>query len=670
MDSYLKGVAYSLVDVKDISEDKDHYIIKGIATTPSADREGDVVDPMGASYKLPIPFVWQHSAWQPIGRVESVQLKKNGIPVEMHIPKVAEAGRLKDRIDEAVQSIKYRLVTGLSIGFRANRDDVEIMSSGGLHFKKWEWLELSLVTIPANADASITSIKSYDQQQRASSGNAVPVARINSSARVPAVNIKTVNAPGEGDMKTIAEQIAEFEAARTQKAADMALIMQKSADTGLTLDAEQSESYDTLESEVAALDSHIDRLKKLQATQAKTAQPVTDDPRGKIAAVQSKAVAPAVVKSVKNEEPGVAFARFALAMYAGKGQVVAAKGFADSAFGNDARLSEIMKAAVAAGTTTSPEWAGNLVEYQTIASEFLEYLRPRTILGQFGRDGVPSLRAVPFNVRIPGKTAAGRAQWVGEGYRKPVTSSGYDAATLGFSKIAAISVVSDELQRFADPSVQLLVRDDLAEAVVERMDLDFVDPAKAAGTGSSASPASITNGVTAIPSTGSDVDDIDAAIAALWETADATNMPASSAVYITDSRSARALSRKKNPLGQRAYPEMRASGGSIDGVPVIVSNYVPATAEGSLFILAFASEIYLADDGVVNIAFSREATIVMNDDATATPTIDQIVSMFQTNQEAIRAERYVHWKKRRPQAVAYLSGVNWGGDVAGDETGG
>jgi hypothetical protein len=122
------------------------------------------------------------------------------------------------------------------------------------------------------------------------------------------------------------------------------------------------------------------------------------------------------------------------------------------------------------------------------------------------------------------------------------------------------------------------------------------------------------------------------------------------------------LSSRKNALGNREYPNVSMTGGDIDGVPLVVSNYVPA----GTFILAFVSEIYLADDGVVTIDISREATIIMDDDATATPTVAQIQSMFQTNQLAIRAERYVNWKKRRPQAVAFLSGVDWSVPAAPD----
>lgn len=450
--------------------------------------------------------------------------------------------------------------------------------------------------------------------------------------------------------KTFTEQIADLEATRAAKMAELNDVTQKSVDEERSMDEDEREQFDDLSDEIKQIDADLKRLRqleKLNAAKAVEVDGTTSEDAGKSRGGQ----APAYVRTVKNDEPGVGFARFAMSMYAGKGDVASAKAFAEHTFANDARLQNVMKAAVAAGTTTSPEWAGNLVDYQNLSTEFVDFLRPRTIVGQLGVGSVPALRRVPFNVRIPGKTSAGRAQWVGEGFRKPVTKSGYEATELKWAKISAISVITEELARFSDPSIQVLVRDDLSDAVIERMDEDFVDPTKAAGTGASASPASITNGVTAVPATGDPYADI----AALWATADSTNLPVGSAVYITDSATARSLSGVRNPLGNREFPNVSMTGGDIDGVPVVVSNYVPA----GIFILAFASEIYLADDGVVNIDISREATIIMDDDATATPTIAQIQSMFQTNQLAIRAERYVNWQKRRPQAVAYLSGVNW-----------
>ena len=61
--------------------------------------------------------------------------------------------------------------------------------------------------------------------------------------------------------KSIAEQISAFTATREAKNADMDAIMDTAAEKGETLDADQKEKYDTLESEVKEIDDHIVRLK-------------------------------------------------------------------------------------------------------------------------------------------------------------------------------------------------------------------------------------------------------------------------------------------------------------------------------------------------------------------------------------------------------------------------
>jgi HK97 family phage major capsid protein/HK97 family phage prohead protease len=649
--------AYSFLEVKAVNDES--RVITGMATTPAVDRVGDVVEPLGVTFKNPLPLLWQHEHDKPIGLVEFGKPTAKGVPFTATLPKIEEEGKLRDRIEEAWQSIKAGLVRAVSIGFRSIESE-NIAGTWGTRYIRSEVFELSAVTIPAQAEARIETIKSFDVGLPAATGtNAIPVVRLSTagaSAQKPVV--KSIPKPEEGQDMKFGDQIKSFQAALEQKSARQTELMEKAGEEGRSLDAAESEEFDTLSGEIKATEVHIKRLETMQAADVAKAKPVEDVTK---MAERMRPAAPAVVKSVKNEEPGVGFAKFALAMYAGKGDISSAKAFAENKFSDDVRLQGIMKAAVAAGTTTDPTWAGNLVDYTNLSSEFVDFLRPRTIVGQFGTGNVPALRRVPFNVRIPGKTSAGSAAWVGEGYRKKVTKSGYEAQTLTWSKIAAISVVTDELSRFSDPAIQTLVRDDLADAVIERMDIDFVDPDKAVGTGASASPASVTNGVTPIASSGTDADAVRADIAALWAEADATNLPTGSAVYITDAKTARALSLMRNPLGQTEFPNVSMAGGSIDSVPLIVSNYVPSDSSGSLFILAFASEIYLADDGVVTIDLSKEATIFLDDDAAnATPTAAQLVSMFQTNQTAIRAERWVRWQKRRPQAVSYLDGVQWG----------
>lgn len=198
--------AYSLLQVK--SFDAEQRIIKGIASTPSPDRADDIVDPQGAKFALPIPFLWQHMHSQPIGEVTEAVVTDKGIEVTVQIAKIEEEGKLKDRIDEAWQSIKSGLVKGLSIGFRGLTVE-DIPRSWGLHFKEWEWFELSAVTIPANAEASITEVKSisksFEQQEKTAIGDELPKTKVEKptagdSAEKKHVTVK-LNCPTKGGVK-------------------------------------------------------------------------------------------------------------------------------------------------------------------------------------------------------------------------------------------------------------------------------------------------------------------------------------------------------------------------------------------------------------------------------------------------------------------------------------
>src|SRR5919109_269135 len=156
--------AYSRLTVKAV--DDDERIIEGIASTPETDRVGDVVEPHGAQFTLPIPLLWQHRSDQPIGQVIAAKVTKAGIEIRATVAK-----DLLPRIDEAWALIKAGLVRGLSIGFNSI-ESARIDGTYGLRFIKWEWLELSAVTIPANSDASITAIKQFDVGRPAASGAA------------------------------------------------------------------------------------------------------------------------------------------------------------------------------------------------------------------------------------------------------------------------------------------------------------------------------------------------------------------------------------------------------------------------------------------------------------------------------------------------------------------
>lgn len=158
--------AYGLLQLKAVDDERRE--ISGLATSIAADRMGDVVVPAGATFKLPLPLLSQHNSTQPIGEVREAEVTSRGIRIKASIPK--DTGL--DYVENAWKQIKAGLVRGLSIGFRSLKYeplDAE-RPWDGFKFLEWEWLELSAVTIPANAQATIQTVKMFDGTAPASSG--------------------------------------------------------------------------------------------------------------------------------------------------------------------------------------------------------------------------------------------------------------------------------------------------------------------------------------------------------------------------------------------------------------------------------------------------------------------------------------------------------------------
>ena len=179
--------AYSTMDIKAMSESNGKRTFSGIASTPSTDRMGDIVEPKGMEIKLPTPLLWQHNAREPIGWVTAARVTSAGVEVDCEVATVEDPGPLQTRLLEAWQMLRAGLVRGLSIGFNAV-ESARIEGTYGYRYLKTTLLELSAVTIPANADCSITAIKSADEAIRRAAFGAHGGGRIVRLDTVPAVS--------------------------------------------------------------------------------------------------------------------------------------------------------------------------------------------------------------------------------------------------------------------------------------------------------------------------------------------------------------------------------------------------------------------------------------------------------------------------------------------------
>jgi HK97 family phage prohead protease len=144
--------------------DDDQRVIEGVATTNRKDRVSDIVESLGAEFDLPIPLLLDHSHSDAVGEVEAAEVTSTGIRFRARIKKIAEPGLAKDLVDKAWHLVKYGLRKTCSIGFQPL--EYEPLPDGGLRFTKWSWYELSLVSVPANQDAVIESVKRAPRGRR------------------------------------------------------------------------------------------------------------------------------------------------------------------------------------------------------------------------------------------------------------------------------------------------------------------------------------------------------------------------------------------------------------------------------------------------------------------------------------------------------------------------
>ena len=649
--------AYSLLEIKSV--DNERRILEGIATTPEVDRMGDIIEPKGAKFKLPIPLLWQHNSREPIGHVTKAKVTDKGIEIVAEIAK-----GVLPRIDEAWALIKSGLVRGLSIGFRPLENGMEPLNPkepwGAQKFIGWEWLELSAVTIPANASASIQSIKSADQAYRSmhgasgasgrsSAGNGPPG---QSGINQPANSGGFFYAQAKGmTVKTLQELRDE----RAQKATRLKELMDLRTAENRRFNDEEAKEFDDLSSESAALDDDI-RVMQYQETQARAATPV----RGK--SVSEGSQSRQGMGFVKKQDPddkfkGQSFVRIqiakALAMVHGESPIAIAQ---DRWGKTNPKLVEFMKAAVAGGGTGSGEWGAELAALDgRFTGDFIEFLYAKTVFDQL------PLREIPARVKVKGQDGAFTGYWVGESKGIPASAGDYSTVDLTPLKVAGLAVISMELLEDSQPSAEMLVRDGLVEASSQRVDQTFLS-ATAASSG--VSPAGILNGVSALTPSGTDLAAVRADLAALLYPF-VTAKKASGITLIMNPATGLALSMMYGSLDQPAFPDINENGGTLNKRAVIMGDNVTT---GNIIALR-PQDIWKIGDSGVRISMSKEATIEQDtapQGATDTPVAASayMTNMFQEESVAFKVVRRINFQVRRTGSVQFLQDTEYGGVVS------
>lgn len=326
---------------------------------------------------------------------------------------------------------------------------------------------------------------------------------------------------------------------------------------------------------------------------------------------------------------------------AAKGDGIQAREIFEATAPVPAHVEAITKAAVEVGSTTG--WGSELSPVNAFASAFLDLVRPRTILGRMS--GV--VRA-PFDVRIPEQTGGVTPGWTGEGKPILVASAEFNTIQQQRSKIAGIVVLTDELVRSSDPSADSIMQRDLGAGIIEFSDRAFVDPTVAEVP--DVSPASITNGAPEITSTGTTAAAVEADLAAMVQSLIDGGVALAYPHWIMSPANALTLSRLRGSGGERIFPNVGVLGGTIWEIPVIVS-----AGAASTIVLLDAAEVLLSDAGL-EIDMAQHASLQLDSEPDDPPTSSTtLVSLWQMNLVALRAIRFIRWRRRRNAGVAWMT---------------
>ncbi len=281
----------------------------------------------------------------------------------------------------------------------------------------------------------------------------------------------------------------------------------------------------------------------------------------------------------------------------------------------------LVKAAVAAGSTSDATWAGPLTVSRPMRDAIIAAVDRVALLPKLGGIRVPTT-----NVTSAMQTISPTAFWVGEGQAVPVQAMGFVAASLTPRKLAADVVVTAELLRMATGDVLRLIERAGTAAIAAAWDTALLDPASAA---TADRPASLTNGLTPITPSGDLANQIG---------------------QVLDALSGGSPTRPVLVVSVQTGVRLAAAFGGVDGIGVPVFT---TPAAGNRLIGIDADGVLYADDGGDLKVGSPDLEM---SDTPANPgtSATVLISSWQRDQKAVRVERFVTWA-RRADSVAFLN---------------
>jgi HK97 family phage major capsid protein len=408
------------------------------------------------------PLLADHDPSIQIGVVTSAEIGKDRVGrAVVRFGKGAQA-------DAYFQDVKDGIRTNISVGYRIHQMILEEENNTGAIYRamKWEPLEISLVSIPADQSVGIGrsegakwEIEIINQPKQlekrtmdktenngAANANATPAItvdadKIRAEARqAENLRIREINALAtRHNMQGKAEEfvatnksVEDFRAFVLENIGAVKPIDNSRTDKGTGLTDKEVQNYSFVRA-IKALANPTDR----QAQEA--------------AAFEFEA-SRATAKSYNKESRGLMVPN------------------------------EVLKRDLTVGTTTA---GGHTVQTDLLSGSFIDVLRNRMALDKLG---VTMLMDLQGNVAIPRQTGGATAYWVAENAAPTESQQAFDQVTLSPKTVGAFTDISRRLLNQSSIDVERFVRNDLATVLALAIDAAGVN-----GSGSSNQPTGILN---------------------------------------------------------------------------------------------------------------------------------------------------------------------------------
>ncbi len=439
--------------------------------------------------------------------------------------------------------------------------------------------------------------------------------------------------------------------------ADYAAIAQREAALadGETLPDEDAKRLDGLKDSIRDHEGRIqrldDRVTTIEGAMAKDADgagdAATEGGDGRAYTVGARrAVAVQVRKPGSHEDDKTLVIAGAAKMIAlGGGNIYSARQAALEVYGE----SHPVTRALVAGSGP----AGGFMVPPDYVAAIIELLRPLTAVRSSGPRGLPMPRGT---MPLPRPSQAATARFGAEVQAIPASQQAVDQVVATYKKLTALVPIGNDLLRYSDPSVDAMVRDDLAQVIARREDLAFIR-----GDGTQGSPKGmlsfclpgnfITSNASYTLSTAA------SELGGALNKIETGNVPIVNPVWMMHPRVKNYLLNVQNANGFYVYREEMTTTKTLLGVPFKTTTQIPinltvgASNDCSEIYMAEMSQAMILDSMTLELAVSREGTYV--------DALGNTVSVFQADQTLIRGIAEHDFQMRHDEAVAVISGVRW-----------